>query len=98
MRPGRPTTRDTTTGLPEWDALQDRLGNITAPCTGSSEWISEDPRQQARAATLCRGCQALPACRAYALAAGETSAVWGGLTPDQLQAQQQHGQQQQAAA
>lgn len=94
--PGRPTTRDDTTRLPEYEDLTYRLRTITAPCTGGTEWFSEDPRHQARAATLCRACLAQPACRAYALAAGETEFVWGGLTPAQLRARQRQ-QQAQAA-
>ena len=42
--------------------------------------------QQALAITVCRRCPALIQCRTWALAAGETAGVWGGLTADERRA------------
>lgn len=33
------------------------------------------------AKSICERCPAIKACAAYALAAGEVSNIWGGLTP-----------------
>ncbi|MFD1931455.1 WhiB family transcriptional regulator [Nonomuraea mangrovi] len=41
------------------------------------------PAQEARAKAVCSGCQVLAECRAYALRAGESEGIWGGLTPDE---------------
>lgn len=84
MKPGRPTTRDDVTQLAEWAAFKLAKQGAVLPCRGHHEWTSDDPRDQAKAAARCRPCQAIRACRVYAIAAEETTAVWGGLTPEQL--------------
>ena len=40
-------------------------------------------RRIANAKTVCAGCPALTDCRSYALSAGETFGIWGGLTEDE---------------
>ena len=59
---------------------------IVVPCqnTDPEIWFSE--REEAgnnyrMAKTLCAMCPAMEACAKYALEAGETDGIWGGLTP-----------------
>ncbi len=40
-------------------------------------------RRTIKAKAICNGCPALNDCRNYALASGETSGIWGGLTEDE---------------
>ena len=40
-------------------------------------------RRIAMAKSICAGCPALTDCRNYAIAAGETCGIWGGLTEDE---------------
>src|SRR6478609_9031001 len=40
-------------------------------------------RRTVKAKAICAGCPALIDCRNYAIAAGETSGIWGGLTADE---------------
>jgi WhiB family redox-sensing transcriptional regulator len=75
------TLKDPAATLAEFTALMNSSTHATLPCAGGDEWWSEDPRLQARAATLCRACDLQPVCRSYALAAGEKAGVWGGTTP-----------------
>ncbi|MBT2555994.1 WhiB family transcriptional regulator [Arthrobacter sp. ISL-5] len=71
---------DPATTLAEFTNLMNATAHATLPCQcGSTEWTSEDPQQ--RAAQLCRACTLLTVCRAYALASGEKTGVWGGLVP-----------------
>lgn len=76
----RPTTRDADTELVEWQQLLHLRRDVTLPCEGGTEWTSDDPKQQRRAAALCRGCAVLAACANYATAAGITEGTWGGTT------------------
>ncbi|MFC7590076.1 WhiB family transcriptional regulator [Nonomuraea antimicrobica] len=39
--------------------------------------------QEARAKAVCATCQVMEECRAYALRAGESEGIWGGLTPEE---------------
>ncbi|MER7501089.1 WhiB family transcriptional regulator [Nonomuraea pusilla] len=45
--------------------------------------LASSPVQEARAKAVCAGCQVLEECRAYALGAGESEGIWGGLTPEE---------------
>ena len=40
-------------------------------------------RRILKAKSVCAGCPALTDCRNYAIAAGESSGIWGGLTEDE---------------
>lgn len=55
------------------------------PCTGPGwrDWTAEDGEAVARAVDRCHDCPALAACQAYAVAADEPAAVWGGMNPKQ---------------
>jgi hypothetical protein len=53
-----------------------RVADI-APIAG---WTSEDPREQAIAATACQACPVLEQCRAYGLNHPKESGVYGGIT------------------
>lgn len=77
----RDTTRDDDTDLPEFRELLRTSSNATLPCAGSTEWFSDNPKEQRRAAALCSACSWLTACRNYATAANTTHGVWGGTTP-----------------
>lgn len=39
--------------------------------------------QEADAKAVCAGCQVLTECREYALRAGESEGIWGGMTPEE---------------
>ncbi|MFI6792528.1 WhiB family transcriptional regulator [Nonomuraea sp. NPDC050383] len=39
--------------------------------------------QERRAKAVCARCEVLSECRAYAIRAGETEGIWGGLTPEE---------------
>lgn len=71
--------------LTEWRTLSTALDNSSAPipCQGtrSADWQSSAPRLVDFATRACLDCPAMQACGAYAIAAGEVSGVWGGLTP-----------------
>lgn len=67
--------------LDSFTALMNATLQATLPCRGGTEWWSDDPMLQARAAALCRACQLLDPCLVYSLAAGERKGVWGGTTP-----------------
>ena len=65
---------------------------LTAACRGmdSSLFFAPDGerararnRRTVKAKAICAGCPALIDCRNYAIAAGETSGIWGGLTADE---------------
>lgn len=43
--------------------------------------LAPSPLQEARAKAVCAGCPVVTECRSYALRAGETEGIWGGLTP-----------------
>lgn len=66
--------------LADFTALMNATLDATIPCKGGTEWHSDDPRLQRRAAELCEPCVLLPVCRAYAITAGERYGTWGGLT------------------
>lgn len=50
------------------------------------DWFLEQGSDVVRALTICGRCTVRPDCLAHALIAGETSGIWGGKTPDQLDA------------
>lgn len=78
----RETTRDDTLTLPEWVKFVGLRNGAILPCAaGTHEWMSENRQEQRKAASLCRSCPVLDACRNYAVAAGETTGVWGATTP-----------------
>lgn len=45
--------------------------------------LAPSPLQAARAKAVCAGCQVLSECRDYALRAGESEGIWGGMTPEE---------------
>ncbi|MEV4168550.1 WhiB family transcriptional regulator [Nonomuraea sp. NPDC049709] len=45
--------------------------------------LAPTPLQEARAKAVCASCQVMQECRAYALRAGESEGIWGGLTPEE---------------
>lgn len=45
--------------------------------------LAASPVQEAQAKAVCATCQVLAECRSYALKAGETDGIWGGLTPEE---------------
>lgn len=94
--PRRPP--DTTTEHHAWPRLLAALDGAVIPCSNGNEWMSENPRQQQRAATLCRGCSVLAECRAFALAVNEPNGVWGGTTPTDRKAQRRRAQHEKEAA
>lgn len=78
----RETTRDDALTLPEWIAFVGLRNGALLPCAaGTYEWMSENHAEQRKAVQLCRSCPVLDACRNYAIAAGETTGVWGATTP-----------------
>ena len=49
-----------------------------------AEWFFSDiPNEQARAIEVCRGCDVLAECLAYAVTSN-SDGIWGGLLPSQL--------------
>ena len=74
--------KDPAPTLAEFTALMNATQGATLPCRGGTEWFSEDPRLQRRAAELCTPCTIRPACRAFAIAAAQVTGVWGGTTPE----------------
>lgn len=48
------------------------------PCTGRTEWTSEDREVRAEAARLCSGCPVLTECYVAAREHKERFGVWGG--------------------
>ncbi|MCH8570339.1 WhiB family transcriptional regulator [Nesterenkonia sp. AY15] len=81
-----------------WPQLVAAMDGAITPCRNSSEWLSENPRQQQRAAALCRGCSVLAECRDFALAVNEPNGVWGGTTPTDRKAQRRRAQREKEAA
>lgn len=73
--------KDPAPSLAEFTQLMNATAPGTLPCKGGTEWFSDDPRIQQRAAELCRPCALLLVCRTYAMAAGERTGVWGGTIP-----------------
>ena len=64
-----------------WTTLQGALLNApNTPCNSPNraDWTTGGPRAKQRAAEACRACPVLAECRAYAEAANERGAVWGG--------------------
>lgn len=47
---------------------------------GNERITTNSRRQVAEAKRLCRTCPVLAACRTYALHAGESYGIWGGMT------------------
>ncbi|MFI7450606.1 WhiB family transcriptional regulator [Nonomuraea sp. NPDC049714] len=45
--------------------------------------LAPSPVQEAQAKAVCATCQVLTECRSYALKAGETDGIWGGLTAEE---------------
>ncbi|MFI6918443.1 WhiB family transcriptional regulator [Nonomuraea spiralis] len=45
--------------------------------------LAPSPLQEARAKAVCALCPVIAECRSYALRAGETEGIWGGLTPQE---------------
>ncbi|MEU7832044.1 WhiB family transcriptional regulator [Nonomuraea sp. NPDC052129] len=45
--------------------------------------LAPSATQEARAKAVCATCQVLTECRSYALTAGESDGIWGGLTPEE---------------
>ncbi len=45
--------------------------------------LAASPVQEAQAKAVCATCQVLAEYRSYALKAGETDGIWGGLTPEE---------------
>jgi WhiB family redox-sensing transcriptional regulator len=45
--------------------------------------LAPSPVQEAQAKAVCATCQVLTECRSYALEAGETDGIWGGLTAEE---------------
>ncbi|MBF8187654.1 WhiB family transcriptional regulator [Nonomuraea sp. K274] len=45
--------------------------------------LAPSPSQEASAKAVCAGCQVIEECRSYALRAGESEGIWGGLTPQE---------------
>ncbi|MEV5890028.1 WhiB family transcriptional regulator [Nonomuraea fuscirosea] len=45
--------------------------------------LAPTPLQVTRAKAVCAGCQVIQECRSYALRAGESDGIWGGLTPEE---------------
>ena len=67
--------------MPAWTTLQGALLKApNTPCNSPNraDWTSGGPRAKQRAIEACRACPVLAECRAYAEAANETGAVWGG--------------------
>lgn len=63
----------------QWQALSAALADHVTPCQAEpAVWSGDDRRTWERAARACRSCPALGPCSAYAAAAGESGAVWGG--------------------
>ena len=61
----------------------------TRPCSSLGQRAR--PNRAARVAAakaVCRRCPVRPPCAAYALAAGESSGVWGGLSEDDREREQ----------
>lgn len=76
--------------LTEWRTLGAALDDATAPipCRGtrSEEWHGTSARELDFATRACLDCPAMQACGAYAIAGGEDTGVWGGLTPKERKA------------
>lgn len=68
-------------GLFELQAAILRAG--TAPCVGSTLWISDDPADQEYAAGHCTQCPVITECRNYGLTYPHEEGVYGGLTEKQ---------------
>lgn len=65
-----------------WNALQGALLNASnTPCNSDNraDWTSGRGNARQRAIEGCMGCPVLEQCAAYAEAANETGAVWGGV-------------------
>jgi WhiB family redox-sensing transcriptional regulator len=87
----REPSRDSSLHLPppvieRWD------WQLLAACRGmdSSLFFAPDGerararnRRNAKAKSICAGCPVLTDCRNYAIASGEPSGIWGGLTEDE---------------
>ena len=66
-----------------WRHLRGTLAGMgDPPCARAPVvWSSDAEDDQAAAAEACRWCPALGPCAAYALAANEPAATWGGTVP-----------------
>jgi len=73
-----------------WNELQDKLDDIGTPeCHDNPDFFDlelwpdhiEKRMVEKIAKETCARCPALLLCAAYAIAAGEVSNIWGGLTP-----------------
>jgi len=62
-----------------WSALGAALELAgPVPCTGRSQWISEDRDDRTAAALRCARCPVIAECRDYADKSRETFGVWAG--------------------
>ena len=59
-------------------AIQSVDWNI--PCSNDNRWISDDPGDQAQAASLCAGCPVIIACREYINRYPREQGVYAGTT------------------
>lgn len=71
---------DPEVSLAEFTQLMNATAHATLPCKGGTEWTSDDPVHQQRAADLCHACTLQTVCRAFAMASGVKDGTWGGLT------------------
>lgn len=67
----------------------DQAGGVT-PCQNAPDLFFPDPetdnviRSYKMAKQLCSGCPVILECINYAVQAGETNGMWGGLTPEEI--------------
>jgi WhiB family redox-sensing transcriptional regulator len=89
--PAREPVRDSLLRLPE-PTIEQWDWQLAAACRGMDSLLFYAPdgersraraRRISRAKTICAGCPALNDCRDYAMSAGETWGIWGGLTEDE---------------
>lgn len=70
--------------MPLFAALVEKVADQGAPCTSAPEmWWTTEETEKEIARRLCFQCPAIEYCFGYALAANETSGVWGGTTPSE---------------
>lgn len=99
---------DTSTTSPEWHQLQAAIETATnqeqnIPCIPTKstrrnvDWMSDSPKDQARAAHWCQPCPARQQCKAWALATNQRYGTLGGLTSAQRKTEQRRQRQATAA-
>lgn len=52
-----------------------------ACAAGGGDWFGSDTVDVSEEVAICSGCRVRQACLDYALDAGESFGIWGGLTP-----------------